>query len=108
MGLPGLIDTATIKRKLATDDGYGGVSATPVPIVTGWKCRLSEDFSVYARTNLGRGGRQAFVIQGDLTTVDILRGDVITIGSSSYEVGSASKRRDASGPHHWYLLAELL
>jgi len=105
MSLQGLIDTGTIRRKVLSSS-YGRAVGTPVDLVTGWKCRISVDFSAYARAQRGRGGRESFNVVGELCDETIRRGDVLVITDVSYEVVAASQERGPYGGHHWYLRVE--
>jgi len=105
--MEGLIHTGIVSRKVETDDSYGGVTGgTPVAVIAGWKCRLCEDYSNYAREMRGRGGRQSFHIVGAENSTSILHGDILTISSIDYEVMEVAHRNDVTGSHHWYLRVE--
>jgi len=105
MSLQGLIDTGTIKRKALTSS-YGRAVGTPTTLISGWKCRVSMDFSAYARALRGRGGRESYNVVGELCDEVIRRGDILVVGGESYEIVSASRERDPYGSHHWYLRVE--
>ena len=104
--MEGLIHTGIIASKTEIADGYGGVSSESSSIITGWKCRISEDYSVYAREARGRGGRESFNVVGEDNSTSISRGDVLTISAISYDVMEVSHRNNGVGSHHWFLRVE--
>lgn len=105
MTLQGLIDTGIIQRK-AESSSYGRLVGTPADLVTGWKCRISKDFSAFARAQRGRGGREAYQVVGEKCDETPVRGDVLVIDSVSYEIISADLERSPYGGHHWLLQVE--
>ncbi len=106
LGIQGLIDTGVIQRKSEADDSYGRLTSTPADLITGWKCRLSRDYSIYARQQRGKGGREAFVVVGELTTTVMQRGDMLIIDAITYEITEAEIKRTPTANHHWLLRVE--
>ena len=104
--IEGLIHTGIVYRKAEASDNYGGVTSTLTSIITGWRCRISEDFSMYAREQRGRGGREIFDVVGENNATPILRGDILVIDSVSFEVVSIAHRNTDVSSHHWYLKVE--
>jgi len=105
MTLQGLLDTGIIQRK-AESSVYGRIKGTPAVLVTDWKCRISKDFSAFARAQRGRGGRQAYQVVGEKCDETIVRGYVLVIDSVSYEIIDADLERGPYGGHHWLLQVE--
>ena len=106
MTLQGLLDTGIIQRK-AESTSYGRLVGTPANLVTGWKCRISKDFSMYAKAQRGKGGRESYDIVGEkITGATPRRSDILVIDSVEYEIVEADLERSPYGGHHWKMRVE--
>ena len=104
MTLMRLVDTATVYRRTAADDDYGGEVSADVELLTNWRCLLTLDHSMFAQENRGQDGPDFYKITGGSDGSVVQKGDQVVISSVRYLVHSVDVRRDPYGSNHHVML----
>ena len=104
----GLPDTATIKTKEKTSDGYGGLTITETELITSWRYRKTiprpRGIEELTMRESGQVSGDSWYFTGEYNS-SISEGQLIVDSNNvKYEIMDIEVKRDAFGNNHHLLV----